>query len=232
MPWTSDEHFNFAVSRCCLLHLQTCPACASGTRRTGLVRFISSTDRGGNVPEPQLTADERTRAADLFEAHGEEVVARLMRSNPFVDPEMLHDAFVMALLEIAKSPEKFDSQRGTPIASFLCGAAQQYLGTLRRSDTRRQLRDRKKGETLVAERQSAARSVLDTAADAEDAELIRQQVAQTEEERQVLRLWELGCGDAEIAEQLKMDLSSARHVRDRVIQRLRRLVEKKAESER
>jgi hypothetical protein len=73
---------------------------------------------------------------------------------------------------------------------------------------------------------------LDTAADAEDAELIRQEIAQTEEERQVLRFWELGYGDAEMAEQLKMDLSSARHVRDRVIQRLRRLAEKKAESER
>jgi len=71
------------------------------------------------------------------------------------------------------------------------------LGPLLRSDTRRQLRDRKKGETLVAERQSAARSIPDTAADAEDAELIRQEVAQTDEERQVLRFWELGYGDAE-----------------------------------
>jgi DNA-directed RNA polymerase specialized sigma24 family protein len=177
-----------------------------------------------------LTTDERTLAANLFEAHAEEVVACLERSSPSVDPEVVHDAFVLALLELAQDPAKFDADRGASVGNFLYGAALRRLGTLLRSGVRRRRRDKEKSEILVAQRPSAARSILDLLADAEDAERIRRQVAQTDAERQVLRLWELGCGDAEIAEQLNMNLPIARQVRDRLIHRLRRLGQNEAES--
>jgi DNA-directed RNA polymerase specialized sigma24 family protein len=182
------------------------------------------------VAESELTTDERTHAADLFEAHSEEVVSRLVRNHRSVDPAMLYDAFVRALLEITRAPEKFDRDRGTPLADFLYGAAGQQLRTMLRSDTRRQHRDQEKGKSLVAEKESAARSILDTIATAEEAERLRERAAQTPEEREVLRLWELGYSDAEIADDLQLDLSAARQVRDRVVQRLRRLRPSEEES--
>lgn len=175
------------------------------------------------MAEPELTTDERTRAADFFEAHHDEVVARLVRNHKSVDREILYDAFVRAVLEIARSPGKFDQGRGTPLADFLYGAAGQYLRTMLRSDARRQRRDEEKGNALVVERESAARPIVDTVADREDAEQLREKIAQTPEEREVLRLWELGYSDAEIANERNMELPAARQLRDRVVQRLRRL---------
>jgi hypothetical protein len=175
------------------------------------------------VDEPALTTDERTRAADLFEAHHEEVVSRLIRALPSLDRAMLHDAFVRALLEISKTPGKFDPHRGSSVSDFLYGAAGQHLRTLVRSDRRRQRRDQEKGKTLVADEHSAARTILDTLADSEEAEQARNKVARTAEEQDILRLWELGYSDAEIANERRMDLSAAHQIRDRVVQRLRRL---------
>lgn len=175
------------------------------------------------MPDSQLTTDERTRAADLFEAHHDEVVSRLVRNHTSVDREILHDAFIAALLELAKNPEKFDRGHGTPLVDFLYGAAGQYLRTMRRSDVRRRRREEEKGKSVVAEKESAARSILDSIADTEVADRLRAKAARTNEEREVLRLWELGHSDAEIANELRMDPPAARQLRDRVVQRLRRL---------
>jgi RNA polymerase sigma factor (sigma-70 family) len=182
------------------------------------------------MAQSELTTDERTRAADFFEAHYEEVVSRLVGNHRSVDRDILYDAFVRALIEIAKAPEKFDGSRGTSFAAFLYGAAVQHLRTMLRSDNRRQRRDEEKGKLLVAEKQSAARPIVGMIADAEDAGRIRQNVARTAEEREVLRLWELGCSDNEIADELQVDLLVARQIRDRVVQRLRRLRPSEEES--
>jgi hypothetical protein len=140
-----------------------------------------------------------------------------------VDPENLYDAFILALLEISKTPGKFDPDRGSSLSDFLYGAAGQHLRTLVRSDRRRQLRDEKKGKALVADEYSAARSILDALADSDEAEQARNKVAWTPEELDILRLWELGYSDAEIANERRMDFSAAHQIRDRVVQRLRRL---------
>jgi DNA-directed RNA polymerase specialized sigma24 family protein len=140
-----------------------------------------------------------------------------------VDQAILYDAFVRALLEITRKPEKFEPERGTSLSAFLYGAAIQHLRTMLRSETRRQRREEEKGKSLVAEKQSAARPILDMIALAEEAGQIREKLARTDEEREVLRLWELGYSDAEIADELQLDVSIARQVRDRTVQRLRRL---------
>jgi RNA polymerase sigma factor (sigma-70 family) len=164
--------------------------------------------------------DWRTCAADLFQHH-EMVLERLAKQNPSVDREDLHDAFVKAILEISAKPEKFDTSRKTEIDNFLAGAAKRALLQILRTHRRRKRREEKKAEA-VADDRPAARPTLDIVADADYARQARA-VASTEEERNVLRLWELGHADAEIAQQLAMVVEAVRRIRDRLTQRLRRL---------
>lgn len=168
----------------------------------------------------ELPKDWRTCAADLFEYH-EEVLKQLVRQNPTVDREELHDAFVQAVLEIAAKPDSFDTSRNTKIADFLYGAAQRALLQILRTHRRRESREEKKAVS-VANEVPAARSVVDEMADTELACKARA-VAITDEERNVLQLWELGHADAEIAEKLARPLANIRRIRDRLTQRLRRL---------
>lgn len=177
-----------------------------------------------------LKSDERTRAADLFAACHEEVVGRLLRKYPSTDAAMLYDAFVNAVMEIAEHPEKFDVSRGATIASFLYGASRQWLKSMRRSEIRLHDREQKKAEMLVAEQPSVARCILDGLADMEEAVKFRSLVAHTDEERNVLRLWELGYADEEIARELEMEAPHARQVRDRVLQRARRAGQKERDA--
>jgi DNA-binding NarL/FixJ family response regulator len=156
----------------------------------------------------------------LFKHH-DLVLERLARQNPSVDQEDLHDAFVKAILEIAANPAKFDTSRETAIEDFLSGAAQRTLLQTLRTHRRRKTREEKKAEA-VARDVPAARLLVDTVADCELAQQARA-VAQTDEERNVLRLWELGHPDAEIAEQLGLAAEDATRIRDRLTQRLRRL---------
>jgi DNA-binding NarL/FixJ family response regulator len=64
--------------------------------------------------------------------------------------------------------------------------------------------------------------VVETIADCEFAQQART-VAKTDEERNVLQLWELGHTDAEIAQELGLPEDGATRIRDRLTQRLRRL---------
>ena len=181
------------------------------------------------MPDSEFPTDWRTCAADLFEQYHAEVLARLARRNSTVDPADLNDAFVTALLEIAAEPDKFDANRESQWVDFLVGAAQRALLGLLRTHRRRQAREEKKGE-LVAQDQSAARPFLEELADVELAEAART-VAETEEERKVLQLWELGVTDlAEYGNLLGLEhLSEAqlkqevKTIRDRLTARLRRL---------
>jgi RNA polymerase sigma factor (sigma-70 family) len=172
------------------------------------------------MSQSDLPSDWRTCAADLFKHH-DPVLERLARQNPSVDQEDLHDGFVKAILEIAANPGKFDTSRETSIEDFLAGAAQRALLQTLRTHRRRKKREEKKAEA-VANDPPAARPVVETVADCELAEQARA-VAQTDEERNVLRFWELGHTDAEIAEQLGLPEDDAKRIRDRLTQRLRRL---------
>jgi hypothetical protein len=173
------------------------------------------------MSESNPTSDWRTLAADLFEKYRDEVVERLAHRNQGMDRDDLHDAFVTALLQIAAKPEKFDADQNTEMVDFLAGASQLALLQILRTNRRRKSRDEKKA-MLVVKDAPAARLAIEVAADAELVENARQ-VAHTEEERNVLRLWELGHSDDEIATALAMARSDAKLIRDRLTQRLRRL---------
>jgi len=168
----------------------------------------------------ELPSDWRTCAADLF-SHHQLVVERLASKNPSVDCDDLHDAFVKTILQIAAKPEKFNSSRTSTIEDFLVGASQRTLLQILRTHRRRKKREEKKAEA-VANDPLAARTVGDTVADSELASKARS-VAKTDEERNVLRLWELGHSDAEIADQVGLSEDRAKLARDRITQRLRRL---------
>ena len=180
------------------------------------------------MPKPKLSRDARTLAADLFTECHEPVLAHLVACYPFVDREFLHDAFVQALLELAACPERFAPARGG-WQPLLWGAARRILRSLVRGDRRRRLREQKTA-ARVAREAPAARSLLDDLADRELAEAARRAVARTEEERQVLRLWELGIEDPhEYARALGREGNAVglpervKRVRDRLTARLRRL---------
>jgi hypothetical protein len=181
------------------------------------------------MAQPSPPFDWRTLAADLFAYH-EQVVDRLARQNPSVDHDLLHDAFVQTILQISREPDRFDPARGS-IPAFLRGATKRTLRTLLRSDASRRKREQKKGESHVAHQRSAARGILDELADGELAAKARAEVAQTEEERQVLRLWELGVEEpgayarALSIEDKPKDEQHAivKKIRDRLTVRLRRL---------
>jgi hypothetical protein len=175
-----------------------------------------------------LSPDARTLAADLFAECHEAVLVHLAARYPFVDRDLLHDAFVQALLELCACPGRFDAARGAWRA-LLLGAARRALRPLVRSDRRRRLREEKRA-VRVAGAAAAARYPLDELADRELAEQARRAVARTEEERQVLRLWEMGVEDpAEYARALGREDSPegvavlVKRVRDRLTARLRRL---------
>src|SRR5204863_10028203 len=111
-------------------------------------------------------------------------------------------AFVNAVMELSRKPEQFDSKRGT-WPNLLYGATLRTLRTLFRSDTARRRRETIKGNTLVAEQESAARNPLTELLESEAAQIqshqgqmIRDETARTDEERRVLQLWENGVDDA------------------------------------
>jgi len=173
------------------------------------------------MSETNSPSDWRTLAADLFEKYRNEVTERLAHRNVGIDRDDLHDAFVTALLQIAANPEKFDPEQQTEMVAFLAGASQLALLQILRTNRRRKARDEKKA-LLVVRDAPAARSSIEVAADTELAENARN-VAQSDEERNVLRLWELGHSDDEIATALKLARPDVKLLRDRLTQRLRRL---------
>jgi hypothetical protein len=140
--------------------------------------------------------DWRTCAADWYVAYREPVLGALTKAFPDTEPDLLYDAFVQGMLEIAMKPDAIDPERGT-ILNLLIGAARRALTTPLRSDTSRRRREQEKGLRLVAERTAAARDIVDRLADHELAPLIRAEIARTDEERRYLELWEQGIDDLE-----------------------------------
>ena len=116
-----------------------------------------------------LSTPEQTFAATLFE-FATDVEVKVRRRHPTLDDALFGEAFVQAVLEIARKPQKFDSERGV-WPDFLAGATLRVLSGRFRSDGARRRREQKKGEALVAERQSAARNPLEELLDFEQGQL-------------------------------------------------------------
>jgi hypothetical protein len=140
------------------------------------------------MPEHHSPGDWPTLAADLFERYHEEVVARLRATYPTADMEMRHDAFVQALLELARKPDVVDPGRGD-WPDLLTGAAKRVLWKKWQSAQAGRQREQEYGEDYVAERESADRDIVDGLADAEVLQKARAELADNDEERVVLDHW-------------------------------------------
>jgi len=148
------------------------------------------------MSEPPLTPDARTLAADLFERFNVSIVEALARRHPKVDPQLLSDAFVWAVLQLSQDFGRYDPGRGS-LRHFLTGAAQRVLRDMLRAELRRRRREKEKASGAVTAEASAARSFLEELADRELAEQARDAIALTEADRRVLELWL--CDETDVA---------------------------------
>ena len=146
--------------------------------------------------EPLSDADPRTVAADLFERFHGPVLHRLVREQPGVDRDLLHDAFVQTLLQLSAHVERHDGRRGSPFA-FLLGATRRTLAGLLRREQRRRRREEKKADA-VTRNAAADRSLLEELADQELAGRLRAEIARTAEEGRALDLWLTGEADPDV----------------------------------
>jgi hypothetical protein len=155
----------------------------------------------GPIMANELQGDSRTQAAVLFEYH-DRVLPAVRPADQSASVDDLHDAFVTAVLQISQKPEKFDPSRGD-IVGFLVGATQRTLRDILRSrKAKRRGGDRKIVSLSVAGIDPPARDLLDEVLAKEDLlvktemlQLIRADVARTDEERRFLDLWENGIQD-------------------------------------
>src|SRR5262245_31576596 len=112
------------------------------------------------MSDPPLTPDASTLAADLFEQHVDPVAAALARQFPGADPQLISDAAVKAVLDLARDASRYDSRRGS-LQAFLRGAARRNLRKRLRSDERRRRCEQEKMIGPVTEGPSAGRSLLE-----------------------------------------------------------------------
>jgi DNA-directed RNA polymerase specialized sigma24 family protein len=185
------------------------------------------------MAEQPLSPDARTLAADLFEQHAANVAARLAARCPAVDPQLIADAVVRAILDVSAVPRRHDAGRGS-LRTFLTGAASRALRDTLRSQRRRQRRYQKKAIDPVTATASAARSLLDELADRELVGRVRASLSLTPEEGRALDLWLLGATDpAAFVTALGLTglppaerEEAGRRVLDRLRQRIHRLKER------
>src|SRR5271165_1009796 len=102
-------------------------------------------------PMDPLSNLEAVHAAQLF-LHHQQVLATVRARSPAADVEDIHDAFLKAIMQIAKEPGRHDPQKGE-LVNFLVAATLSRLRDTRRSHEARQCREQKKGQMLVAEGQ-------------------------------------------------------------------------------
>lgn len=138
-------------------------------------------------------------------AYHEKVVAIVAQQWPTVRREAVYNAFIDALLELGKKPDAFDHTRGN-LVTLLAGATSRLVRETHRSDSARERREEKKGKAVVAERDSAAREIVDVLGDKELAHLARAEAARTAEERRYLDLWERRIDDpVQLAQALSVE---------------------------
>lgn len=132
-------------------------------------------------------------ATEWYPYH-EQVVAIVARQWPDVPREMIFDAFVDALVQVAERPDAYDPDQSA-VATFLANATWRVVRGKYRSCSDRQRRREENQIIHVAEPAAAAREVIEELADQELAPLARAEIARTDEERRYLALWESGVDD-------------------------------------
>jgi hypothetical protein len=186
------------------------------------------------APEPHY--DWQTCAASWFTEYGDRILAALVRTYPQVDSDLRYNAVVDAIMELAQKPEAFDPERGN-LLNFLIGAACRALTSPRRSDASRRVREQEKAKRNVARHESAARDILDVLADKELAPMLRDEIAQTDEEKRYLALREDDIDDpAQIAHALGIEhlapdeqAASFQRTHKRLMKRMERIRQRRRE---
>lgn len=199
-------------------------------------------ERTGQTPNcedvhARLLAGEPTAPVDLFECHAASLTRQLAARFPTTDPDLIHDAVVTALLDVAEHPERYDSSRRS-FGGYLHMVAQGDLLNLLEKQRRRRAHETDDDPVELAER---GRNILSGGIDPVATRVMDQDavaalteqamgVARTEEEQIVMRLMLDGEKATEaFAEALGLEaLSTAAQrahvfgVKDRLTKRLRR----------
>src|SRR3954447_11325151 len=81
------------------------------------------------TPADPLTSDERTRAADLFEAHAGALHHLVAARFPGADPHLVSEAVVWALMRVSRRFERYDPAQG-PLHTYLFRFAHRRLAAL------------------------------------------------------------------------------------------------------
>ena len=143
----------------------------------------------------RLLSGEPTAPADLFACYGTSLTRQLAARFPTTDPDLIHDAIVTALLDVAEHPERFDPERRS-FGGYLHMVAS---GDLLNLIAKQQRRRKHEMADDPVELESAGRNIRSGQADAVGEEVADREsaatlaqlamaVAQTEEERVVMRL--------------------------------------------
>jgi hypothetical protein len=143
------------------------------------------------VDEVPLTPQTQTLAADRYERFATSLQGRLARTYPRADPQQVADALVGAILLLSRQFQRYDSNRGS-LASFLFRIARRNLERLLLAEKRRLEREKKKSHLAVTGEASVGQSVGERLGDRELAARLRDEIAQTPEERRALDLWLAG----------------------------------------
>lgn len=201
--------------------------------------FFTPTEVPANCDDihPRLLAGEPTASADLFACHAASLARQLASTFRTTDPDLIHDAVVSALLDVGEHAERFDPSRRSLTGYLFMVARRDLLNLLDKH------RPRLEHETPVdpVELERVGRNITVLAhdvlgADLADREatetLVRQAmgVAQTEEERVVMRLMLDGEKATEVfataigltALPVGEQRSRVYAVKDRLVKRLRR----------
>jgi RNA polymerase sigma factor (sigma-70 family) len=119
------------------------------------------------------------------------IARRLASRFPGIDPQLISDAAVRAVMWTSAHFERYDPGRGS-LSGFLTAVARRILSTRLRSEQRRKEREGKKAIDPVTAAAPAAKSPLDELTDRERAERARESLNLSPEEGNVLDLWLLG----------------------------------------
>ncbi len=157
-------------------------------------------------------AFDPTLAAALYERHSDALEARLAGRYRGVDPQVIADAVVEAVLAAAKPG-------GDACEWAMARHARDRLRVFLRSQTRRKRREEKSVTTDLA----AAPSPLEVVEVRELAATCRESIAATDDERRALDVWLSGVTDpAELASRLGIEREEAVRVLARFRQRIKR----------
>jgi len=169
-----------------------------------------------------------TVATDLYEDYANALARQLRGRFPATDPDLVYEAVISGILAIAPKFDQLEAQDDLRGLLFVAGLRK--LKDCLRSEKARRLREVKKGNQAVAERQAATRQPWETVADAEILERAFKTVPENEQERLVLEHWGADFRDVAVALGWQSlpeteQYQRVKTLRDRLGKRLQRLIE-------